>query len=214
LLSLTTLTETQKASVLKGLRDLCSVFWGPDANLCEEIFRGLCLGPCDELAFLLEGKAADAIAEIKAFVATFSDASALYGCLEEEYVRLFISNRSGIRASLFHSCYAAGGGLLMGEPARMMKELLAAKGLDLAETVHEPPDHLSIELEYLYYLLERGWKETDWELLASAARFASDTMLPWLHRFHSRLSDEATVPFFPCAATLLIMLLRRIAEKD
>jgi TorA maturation chaperone TorD len=71
-------------------------------------------------------------------------------------VRLFISNRTGITAPLFHSCYASGDGLLMGEPARMMREVLAAQGLDLAETVHEPPDHLSIELEYLYYLRERG----------------------------------------------------------
>jgi TorA maturation chaperone TorD len=213
LLSSTRLTEKQKASLQNGLRALCGIFWGPDASRCEEIFRGLWLGPSEQLAVLLEGKADDALAEIKAFVATFSDAAALCSCLEEEYVRLFISNRSGIKAPLFHSCYIAGGGLLMGEPARMMKELLAAQGLDLTETIHEPPDHLSIELEYLYYLLERGWKENDQGLLTAAARFASETMLPWVHLFHRRLSEGATVRFFPCAAALLILLLQRIAGQ-
>jgi len=83
----------------------------------------------------------------------------------------------------------------------------------LSATTHEPPDHLSIELEYLYWLLESGWKEDDRELLAAAAQFASDTILPWVHLFHRRLSEGATVPFFPSAATLLIFLLQRIAEQ-
>jgi putative dimethyl sulfoxide reductase chaperone len=213
LLASTTLTKKQKASILNGLRNLCGIFWGPDANRCEDIFHGLCPGTSEDFAFLLEGKAADPLAEIKTFVATFSDAVTLYSCLEEEYVRLFISNRSGIKAPLFHSCYAAGGGLLMGEPVRMMKELLAVQGLDLAATVHEPPDHLAIELEYLYYLLERGWKEDDREMLGAAARFASDTMLPWVHLFHRGLSERASVPFFPCAAALLISLLQGIDEQ-
>jgi TorA-specific chaperone len=210
---LTPLTGKQHTLLQNALRDLCDIFWGLDAGRCEEIFHGRFPGAFIEPAFLLEGEGADALAEMKTFVATFDDPAALCGCLEEEYVRLFISDRSGIKAPLFHSCHIAGGGQLMGEPARMMKALLAEQGLDLEHSVHEPPDHLSIELEYLYYLLQRGWKENDRTLLGAAARFASDTMLPWVRVFQRRLSESATVSFFPCAATLVIMLLQRIAEK-
>jgi TorA-specific chaperone len=209
----TPLTQKQIAVLQSGLRDLCGVFWGLDAGRCEEIFQDRFMKGFEEPTLLPDDKAADALTEIRAFVATFADPAALCSCLEEEYVRLFISNRSGIKAPLYHSCYTAGDGLLMGEPARMMKALLAEQGLDLERTVHEPPDHLSIELEYLYYLLQKGWKENDRALVGAAARFASDTMLPWLQLFQRRLSESATVSFFPCAATLVIMLLQRIAEE-
>ncbi|NIQ90076.1 MAG: molecular chaperone TorD family protein, partial [Desulfobacterales bacterium] len=74
----------------------------------------------------------------------------MYQHLEEGYVRLFISAKGGITAPLYESCYEFEGAPLMGRAAAEMKERFETKDLSVADTIQEPPDHLSIELEYLY----------------------------------------------------------------
>jgi TorA maturation chaperone TorD len=49
----------------------------------------------------------------------------------------------------------------MGEPAIDMKNRYESKGLSLSDEIHEPPDHISIEQEYLYFLLDKGWSDDD-----------------------------------------------------
>ena len=48
--------------------------------------------------------------------------------LEQDYVRLFISDRNGITASLHQSNYDSEDGRLMGRPAKMMASRLKASG--------------------------------------------------------------------------------------
>ena len=86
---------------------------------------------------------------------------ALFDFLEESYVRLFVNAQNGITAPLYHSCYQDTGqpdsqSGLMGESAGFMRQFFKSKGLSLANSINEPPDHLSIELEYLYFLLQQG----------------------------------------------------------
>ncbi|NCO61727.1 MAG: hypothetical protein COZ11_07045 [Deltaproteobacteria bacterium CG_4_10_14_3_um_filter_51_14] len=206
------LTENQKVYLRNGLRELCAVFWGPNDKWCEEAFQGAFLKVFDDPAWPLDRQASEVLEQISAFAATFEKPAALCRTLEEEYVRLFINHHSGVPAPLFHSCYTSGDRRLMGEPARMMKALLAEQGLDLAASVHEPADHLSIELEYLYYLLDKGWQTNERRMIEEARRFASAAMLPWVQVFFHRLEGEAGTPFYPCATALLIMLLRGIAD--
>ncbi len=52
----------------------------------------------------------------------------------------------------------------MGPPAVRMKKRFESSGLSLSDNMHEPPDHLSIELEYLYFLLEKGWSDNEGSL--------------------------------------------------
>ena len=42
--------------------------------------------------------------------------------------------------------------------------------------IHEPPDHLAIELEYLCFLLSNGWQDQDGELIAEAGAFAAERL--------------------------------------
>jgi TorA-specific chaperone len=101
----------------------------------------------------------------------------------------------------------------MGEPAAMMTKRLQSKKLSLADTLHEPPDHLSIELEYLYFLLQKGWAEDDRMLIAEAAEFAGESMLPWVGTFRDKLTAAAPSPFYPMMAALLLCLLRCVTEQ-
>ena len=147
----------------------------------------------------------------------FSDAQSLFDFLETTYVRLFINSRGGISAPLYHSCYLESGQenaapSIMGETAGLMKQRFGSKGLAIADTISEPPDHLSIEIEYLYFLLQNGWEQQHTEYLSEAVSFAETFMLPWVSRFCDRLSDEQDAPFYSQAAVLLKSNLSLIAR--
>ncbi len=133
---------------------------------------------------------------------------ALYDFLEESYVRLFVNAQNGIPAPLYHSCYqdteqADSQPRLMGEPAGFMRQLFMSKGLSLDNSLNEPPDHLSIELEYLYFLLQRGVTKQDNGAVDEAVSFAGTFMLPWVSLFRDRLTGRSTCPFYPFAAAIL-----------
>jgi TorA-specific chaperone len=207
------LSEKQKSIFLDGLRNMCGIFWGPSLEDCRKMWQGRYFQPFDELQAVLGVEAAEVISNTTVFLKAHPDASVLYERLEEEYVRLFISSKDGIPAPLYHSCYESEGALLMGEPAVMMKKRFQSKELSLADTLHEPPDHLSIELEYLYFLLQKGWSQKDRILIAEAAEFAGESMLPWVGTFRDRLSSAAQFPFYPLMAALLLCFLGCITAQ-
>ena len=95
-------------------------------------------------------------------------------------MRLFVSDREGVTAPLYESCYAktesGEKALLMGAPAIDMKNRFESKGLRLSKDIHEPPDHISIEIEYLYFLLAKGRSDGDENLINQASSFAADAL--------------------------------------
>jgi TorA-specific chaperone len=158
--------------------------------------------------------------DLKAISAVFKSEAEMFQCLEQAYVRLFINSRNGVTAPLYASCYAAGSApgedaALMGPPAVMMKERFESKGLSLGDHIHEPPDHLAIELEYLYFLLEKGWREDDPALLDEAASFAGETMLPWVIKFQDRIAPvEIECRFYQLITAVLCDILKFIGASN
>jgi TorA-specific chaperone len=96
-----------------------------------------------------------------------------------------------------------------------MKERFESKGLSLGDHIHEPPDHLSIELEYLYFLLERGWSEDDAALKDEAVSFAGGIMLPWVIKFQERLvAVETECRFYHLTTAILCAILGFIGASN
>jgi TorA-specific chaperone len=102
--------------------------------------------------------------------------------------------------------------MLMGEPAVEMRRRLASSGLALDEDLNQLPDHLCIEIEYLYFLLGEGRKKGHESQLTKAKGFAGDWMLPWVRQFHDQLAkaDDET-GFYTLVSGLLVELLTAIA---
>ena len=171
------------------------------------------LNRLDSLTSLLKPEAGDGVQEIVSILKTFPDGDSLYQHLEEGYVRLFISAKGGITAPLYESCYEFEGAPLMGRAAAEMKERFKTKNLSVADTIQEPPDHLSIELEYLYFLLDKGWREEDDALVTEAAEFASDTMLPWVSELSERLASEEKCQYYPIMAAIVVEILNFIGRQ-
>jgi TorA-specific chaperone len=179
--------------------------------MCDDVVAGKAFQPLLGMSPLLEPALSKTLTELTGWVNEFSDGPSLCDHLEPAYVRLFVSARKGIAAPLYQSCYAHDHAPMMGPAAVRMKERLDAAGLSLGEEIREPPDHLSIQLEYLYFLLEKGFHKSDPSCTAQAASFSREIMLPWVREFHERLAAETQCPFYPLAASLLVSLLTFIA---
>ena len=210
-------SNTRKNAFLDCLALLSRAFWGPDRESCRAMLRGDFLRPFEILSSLMPVDPSPALAEINAFIATHNDPDSLLEPLEESYVRLFISHRDGIAAPLYQSCYtagqpSAGRGLLMGTPAAEMQRRLRSVGLGLDEKISRIPDHLSVELEYLYYLIQDpSWTENS-QSAKQARSFCADVMLPWILEFKNRLGGvPVDNPFYPRMADLLVSLVNLIS---
>jgi len=207
------------AAIMEGLAFVSKVFWGPELEYCRAIHQEDGLAISTVFAFLSNAEPFNAtIEKIGAFVRSYQDDEALFQSLEAEFVTLFISNRQGIAAPLYHSCYPGSEGtgsqpLLMGEPAVEMRKRLADAGLALAGDSNELPDHLCIEIEYLYFLLSEGWTKGNEGRLAEGRRFAGEWMLPWVRRFQDRLVNVDEGGFYTLVASLLVELLTIIADE-
>lgn len=175
--------------------------------------------PMEKLLPWLDSPSIQVFNKIKTTLNHFSTAQALFDGLGEEYVRLFISDRQGIRAPLYASCYAAAEpgerAPLMGEPALAMQDRLHSQGLSLADDIGEPPDHLSIELEYLYFLLKKGWSDNDDKMVDEASSFATTIMLPWIMKLQQALAEiETASRFYPLITTVLGEVLQLLGRLN
>lgn len=143
-------------------------------------------------------------------IPTRSEISSELEILETEYVRLFVSAGGGIIAPLYESCHLSDAPRIMGDSALSMQSRLNECDLEVSLDSNEPPDHLSLELEYLYHLLATAWTDNNSGLETKARDFARHEMLPWVKRFHESLVSGTPHPVYDHAARLAEEVLQRI----
>ena len=218
--SIYSLDHTHQTALLEGVALLSRFYWGPDAEFSRDVLQGIFLKPFEALKPMVSYEPPGILDELKAINASFTGEDEIFQYLEQAYVRLFINSRDGITAPLYASCYMPGGAPeddspLMGPPAILIKERFESKGLSLGDHIHEPPDHLSIELEYLYFLLERGWSTDDATLMDEAVTFSAEIMLPWVLKFQQRLvAVETECRFYQLITAILCAILRFIGASN
>ena len=200
----------QKTALLKGIRTFSQMFWGPDMAMCQDMFERDLFREIEPLIPLLDNRLPNVIEEMNKWIHGFPDAEALFDELESSYVSLYISNQKGRVVPLYQSCYEYENAPMMGPPASMMKERLAAVGLSMGSHINEPPDHLAVELEYLYFLLSKWWDDNHTASIAKAVSFASNIMLPWVYKLQKRLKLMEESLFYSLLISLNIAVLEFI----
>ena len=119
-------TKDQQQALLALLKEMSSVFWGPDQEKCVALLKESVFEPFEKIGALPGLHISKALTEIRSILQKISNAEALYLHLDEAYVRLFISDREGVTAPLYASCYvnltSGEKALLMGAPAIDMNQ--------------------------------------------------------------------------------------------
>ena len=205
-------TQNQWDDLLTSVRQLCWVFWGPSEELSRQMLHESFLHPFKTITSLIETDVDVELAALRALLDGFSGPESLFAYLEEGYVRLFVNDRNGVAAHLYASCYEdEKNPHLMGKAAVRMQEILADLAIHISDDVREPPDHLSLELEVLYFLLTPKNPPGHPGDLAAAADFAVREMLPWTQIFQRRLTAESRCRFYPLITGVLLSVLQAIA---
>jgi putative dimethyl sulfoxide reductase chaperone len=187
----------------RSLAFFCELFWGPSPELCTELFDpGLdALSRSTARWPDLSG----GLASMAELCSSIEDRTDFCQDLESAYVALFVSGMGGVPAPPYASCHIEGDEF-MGEAASRMRRRLAESGLAPA-VAGEPPDHLAIELEYLYFLLTS-------DSSGAAPLFAREELLPWAGRLRDKVTaaEDGSLErrFWSLACACLVPLLEAI----
>lgn len=132
-----------------------------------------------------------------------------------DYTRLFLGPFK-VLASPYGSVYLEGKRELMGESTQEVHRIYQRAGLELTQESKEVPDHIAIELEFLYYLicqetnslaqdnlpLARQWADTQ-------AAFLTRHLGVWGPALAERISQHATTDFYRSLAHITAAFLER-----
>lgn len=129
--------------------------------------------------------------------------------LEVEYNRLFVGPMPPV-CPPYESVFdrnrpSEDQGTMMGPTAEAMDSALRAEGLELTLDYAELPDHMAIEVEFMYYLLSRAVAgENDSGIyLQRANTFLIEHLSQWLPGFGVKVSKESRHPFYQNIGLLL-----------
>jgi TorA maturation chaperone TorD len=207
--------EKRWDALLTGIQRLCRIFWGPSEASCRQMLEPSFFQPFEAIGSRTKARWAADLSDVQGLLEGFCDPASLFAYLEQGYVRLFVNAKDGIAAPLYASCYEDGADPhLMGDAAVRMHNTLMELGISISADVGEPPDHLSIELEVLYYLLNQGGGPDHRSSLTKAADFAGESMIPWITMFYHRLVDDVHCRFYPLMAAVLLGVLDEVANMN
>ncbi|MCJ2165397.1 MULTISPECIES: molecular chaperone TorD family protein [unclassified Pseudodesulfovibrio] len=204
------MTVSDTKTFLLNLVELCvTVFRGPDADTWSKMAdSGL-----PELLDRVQGIPGFPAAPVRGLAKALSDCRRTGGFspLETEYVRLFIACPGGVPAPLYQSCHQDTQPRTMGQSALDMQSRLDEAGLEISLPSNEPPDHLTIELEYLFFLLSEEWFR-DASRAGRGIDFASTVMLPWVRRFRNAVAAADPHPVFLHTADIAVVMLEALVK--
>jgi TorA-specific chaperone len=164
------------------------------------------------LGKLFSTAGAKALEQFQVVIDATPDPEDLCRKLHATYARLFLGAGQGLSAPPYHSCYLQENAPLMGPPAIRMRERLSAAGLAISGRGNEPPDHLAVELEFLYFLMTKAPDDPGSE--APAVEFTETELCPWLPLFSDRLSQIPDAGPYDHAAVLARELAFLITGKE
>ncbi len=202
---------------------LTLLFRDPTPELAEYLLSGKLYQEAQDLVQWLD---ADASIFDKAFAALTQATTENKGQnlddilrgLKVEYARLFIGPGPAL-VSPYQTIYCDpphpdGSVVMMGQSAARVKKAYQEAGLTVASDYREPPDHIAVEFEFLYYLCKResdAWQEDNnaarkWRSLER--RFIDENLGKWALEFCRQVTEVSQIGFYVAVALLADTFIR------
>lgn len=138
--------------------------------------------------------------------------------LAVDHARLFVGP-FGLKAPPYGSLYLDGDGKVMGDSTMRVIQIYEEEGLEIDDEFTELPDHVAVELEFMYYLAHRAVREFEeggieccGYSVAVQRNFLGEWLLPWLEPFCDKVRREAETAFYRALADCLLIFVRRDRE--
>lgn len=139
-----------------------------------------------------------------------------------EHTRLFIN--PGRHISPHESVHRSGEGLLWGNSTVRVKAFIQSSGLKYRSDFKGIPDHISVELEFMYRLVEAEIEAREKgdpvkldKIHGLQRRFFDEHISKWIPRFTERIAKETKLDFYRKIAQLtkeFILFEKRCYEKE
>lgn len=136
-----------------------------------------------------------------------------------DYTRLFIGPERAV-AQPYGSVWVGGEPALMQESTLAVMTLYAQAGFAVAEDFRDLPDHVAVELEFLYLLLFRTLQAARQNDAATAAQFEAlrrrlldEHLSRWIEPFTQAVQVGAATPVYATLARLTAEFVRREAAS-
>ncbi len=139
--------------------------------------------------------------------------------LKIEFSRLFVGPFK-LLAPPYGSVYLESGHQVMGDSTMDAKKRYKEAGLGISNDLKEAPDHIAIELEFMYYLIFREIEafadldETAVSTLWNAQKsFLNDHIGAWVTPFNKAVEEHAKLDFYRILGGVTRLFVLRDREK-
>lgn len=119
-----------------------------------------------------------------------------------EFSRLFVGPYE-MPAAPYGSVYLEEGRKMMGDSTLDVKIRYREAGLNTAKTFKDAPDHISAELEFMYYLIfkeieafSKSYTETAIDFIQKQKSFLEDHLMFWVPQFTANIIENAETSFY------------------
>lgn len=129
-----------------------------------------------------------------------------------DYSKLFVGS-SHVLASPYASIYLDGKWQVMGESTMNTLHFYKEAGLEIKEGFHELPDHIAVELEFVYYLIYKYLETNDDKYLSYQAEFIDKVLSKWVPSFTKLITERAETEFYRFVAALLDKWIEKEAKE-
>jgi|GEM_PF-2255353 len=165
----------------------------PEKPMIKDLANGKFLSGMLKVSRIFDLGLQERILEVKKYLKDRS-LQPLARRIESEYVRLFVADTGGARVKPFGSYYLDGE--VMGDSVKEVTSLYSKSGMVKTEDYQGQPDHISVELEFLFKLTQSSFEEK-YEIHAN---FYDQLLRPWLGEFKSKVVKEANQGFYSLMA--------------
>jgi len=131
-----------------------------------------------------------------------------------EYARLFIGPYE-LNAAPYGSIYLDEGRKIMAESTSRVNDFYHQIGLDMDTDFTELPDHIAVELEFMYYLsfkkteaLKTGSADKVTHFARAQEEFLENFMGRWVPVFCERIKSETDNPYYGALADCLSLFIK------
>jgi TorA maturation chaperone TorD len=182
-----------ESSRMEAFRLLSDCYFLPDAGLSEKL---------ENLEFNL-ANVCEPAAELVQNMREEFEARVDLESLKVDFSKLFVGPYK-LFAAPYGSVYLDGERKMMGDSTLDVKNRYREAGLDTAKNFKDAPDHISAELEFMYYLVFKAIEafansdiETAIDFIQKQKSFLEDHLMAWVPEFGNSIIEYAESRFYP-----------------
>ena len=183
----------QEASRMKAFRLLSDCYFIPEPGLSEKL---------ENLESSMAEVCETAVESVQIMRNEFKAGDRLES-IRVDFAKLFVGPFK-LLAAPYGSVYLDGKRKMMGNSTQDVRSRYREAGLDTSKNFKDAPDHISAELEFMYYLIFKeieAFADSDTEtamgFIQKQKSFLENHLLAWVPKFATSIVENAESPFYP-----------------